>query len=92
MYEKNQVLKYPLTAFFCSILDGENIFKHLLLIAQMLKVCTEKPILVHEYWQYCGIFTPCKNCWATETAIAKYYMLTPIEQRDYATHFYATAR
>jgi hypothetical protein len=52
MYEKNHVLNDYLPAFFCSILDGENIFKHLLLIAEMLKVCTKKPILVQKYWPY----------------------------------------
>jgi hypothetical protein len=40
MYEKNYVLIYCLTAFFLFYFEWENISKHLLLIAQMLKVCT----------------------------------------------------
>jgi hypothetical protein len=36
---------------------------------------------------YCGVFIPCKNYWATETAVSKQYTHATIEQRDYATHF-----
>jgi hypothetical protein len=46
---RNHVQKVLFISILCSILDGKNIFKDILLIAHTLKVCIEKSIPAQEY-------------------------------------------
>jgi hypothetical protein len=55
---------------------------HIMNLPPQLPSVLKEPRLI----EYCGAFAPCKNGWATETAVTKYYTHATIE-RGYETRF-----